>query len=278
MLKYILVALLTYNLSGLPGNKYPWLHNEPANETIASLIKVPAGYKRIEVESNSFADWLRHLPLKPAGTPVKLWNGKLKPNQGVHVAVVNLDFIGGNIQQCIDAIIRLRSEYLWSVNRADEIKFSYTCCNEKIPWEKWKIGWRTKIVKKNGLDAFVWEKTAEYDDSRINFISYLCAIMFYAGTQSLSTDMKKIGASDVQIGDAWVQGGAPGYGHGVLIVDMAVSPTGKKIMLLGQSYTPAENFNILKSYGRLSPWFECDFGDELITPQWIFKKEHARRF
>jgi len=260
-------------------NTYPWLKNCDAKNTIVERIRVPEGYTRVEVRENSFADWLRHLPLKPEGTPVKYWNGQLKDNQDVHHAVVEMDLIGNDLQQCIDAIIRLRAEYLWSVGKADEIQFSYSCSREPIPWKKWEEGWRTRIYKRNGRDAFRWVKKAKYDNSRRNFRNYLYNIMMYAGTWSLSKDMKKISSTKMEIGDSFVQGALPGYGHAILILDMAVSSSGKKIMLLGQSYMPAQDFHVLKNpEGESSPWYDVNFGETLVTPQWIFKSEHARRF
>ncbi len=277
-------------------NIYPWLQNYDAKNTIAERIKVPEGYTRVKVKKNSFADWLRHLPLKPKGTFVRYWNGGLKSNQDIHVSVVDMDLIGRDLQQCADAVIRLRVEYLWSVGKADEIQFSYSCSREPIPWKRWKEGWRTKIYKINGRDAFRWVKIDSYeqklrlsklswpftsfrDDSRENFKNYLYSIMMYAGTWSLSKDMNEIISSEVKIGDAFVQGALPGFGHAVLILDMAVSNSGKKIMLLGQSYMPAQDFHMLKnSQHEFSPWYDVNFGETLNTPQWTFQANNARRF
>ncbi|MBC7865729.1 MAG: hypothetical protein IAF38_22335 [Bacteroidia bacterium] len=278
MLKYLSSSLLLLLVTDTPKKTYSWLEKTDNLNTIETRIKVPDGFTRMPLTNNSFAYWLRHLPLKPANTPVKTWDGELKYDQNMHCAVVDLDFIGGNLQQCIDAIIRLRAEYLLSANREDEIQFSYSCCTEKIAWKKWKNGWRTKIINTNGKSSFEWVKTQKADSSLKNFRSYLHNVMNYAGTLSLSRDMKKTEVSQLLTGDAFVHGAAPGAGHGVLIVDMAVSASGKKLMLLGQSFNPAENFNIIKSSGKYSPWFEMDFGEELKIPQWYFSKGHARKF
>jgi hypothetical protein len=263
-----------------PGEQknYSWLEEYDEANSLQARIKVPAGFSRSGAQKNSFAEWLRHLPLKPANTPVKTWDGELKYDQNLHCAVVDLDFIGRNLQQCVDALIRLRAEYLWSAGRADDIAFSYSCCSEKVAWKKWKQGWRTKIIETSTSSSFQWVKTQKHDSSLKTFRSYLYSIMNYAGTFSLSRDMIKVDVARIEIGDAFVQGAASGSGHGVIILDIATSQSGKKIMLLGQSFNPAENFNVLKSDGKYSPWFEVDFGEELKTPQWSFLKEHARRF
>lgn len=274
MIKSFISLGLIFLFTGSVRKNYSWLETYNAANTIEKRINVPEGFKRIETAGGTFAHWLRNLPLKPAGTPVKLWNGTMKYSQELHAGVVDLDFIGGNLQQCIDAVIRLRAEYLLSSGKENEIAFSYSCCEEKIKWEKWKQGWRTKIAG----NKFQWVKTHKPDSSLKNFRSYLYSIMNYAGTLSLSRDMKKIDAAKVQIGDAYIHGAAPGSGHGVIILDMAVSSSGKRIMLLGQSYNPAENFNVIKSTGKYSPWFEVDFGEQLILPEWVFNASHARRF
>ncbi len=276
---FVIFLLFVFLAMADAENTYPWLKSYDSKNTIAERVRVPEGYRRVKVKKNSFAHWLKHLPLKSEGTPVKYWNGQLKSNQGVHFAVVDMDLIGNDLQQCIDAIIRLRAEYLWSAGKAEELQFSYSCSREPIPWRKWKEGWRTKIYKKNGRDAFRWVKVANYNDSRKNFRNYLYNIMMYAGTWSLSKDMKMISSSKVNIGDAFVQGALPGYGHAVLILDMAISSSGRKIVLLGQSYMPAQDFHVLKNpQHESSPWYDVNFGETLVTPQWTFQPSHARRF
>ena len=258
---------------------YPWYANTGEYDTLESRIPPPRGFVRPDLPVKSFGTWLRGLPLKPAGTPVYLWNGAKKHTQSRHAAVVDLDFIGKNLQQCVDVIIRLRAEYLWSTGRRKQIAFSYECCEEKIPWSKWREGWRTEVKKENGRYGFEWQRSAEPDDSRDNFRAYLFNIMMYAGTHALARDMKPTDTSELKAGDAFVQGARAGYGHGVIVIDEAVSPDGRKVILLAQSYNPAENLNILKSgISGLSPWFPTDFKGSLTTPEWTFKKRHARKF
>ena len=88
----ILSAMMFVFASPRPvtANSYPWETNEVNPRCIASQIPPPAGFRRTEIESGTFADWLRHLPLKKRGAPVLLHDGKPKANQGVHVAVIDI--------------------------------------------------------------------------------------------------------------------------------------------------------------------------------------------
>ncbi len=282
---FILLLAFATPIIAQHSENYPWLKTDTLQETIASRIAPPKGYQRTVTTPNSFQDWLRNLPLQPPDAPVKEWDGQLKPNQSIHAAVIHLDFIGKNLQQCIDVIIRLRAEYLFLSKKADQIKFSYTCCKDPVTWSKWKLGWRTKIINdptfgKNGRDTYIWQKTAAASSTRKTFLSYLYHIMMYAGTQSLSDDMQAIDHCSVDIGDAYVEGGPPGYGHGIIIVDQAVSATGERIVLLAQGYNPAQELHILKNKkeATISPWYSINFDPVLETPEWRFSQNHARRF
>ena len=104
-------------------------------------------------------------------------------------------------------------------------------------------------------------------------------IFSYAGTLSLSQELKAIDVKEMKIGDVFIKGGSPG--HAVIVVDMAINPkTNKKIFMLAQSYMPAQEIQILLNPNNvdLSPWYELDFGTELITPEWKFKSSELKRF
>ncbi len=107
-------------------NSYPWLHGTNITRDVAGAIAVPAGYERTREAGGSFADWLRHLPLKKAGTPVYLFDGTEKKNQDAHFAVIDIDTGKRDLQQCADAIIRLRAEYLYSKGGIKAIHFDFT--------------------------------------------------------------------------------------------------------------------------------------------------------
>src|SRR5262245_3007875 len=94
----------------------------PEREPLDRRIAPPRGATRIALEPGSFGDWLRHLPLLPAGAAVHLYDGRAKARQDVHAAVVDLDVGTRDLQQCADAAMRLRVEYLWSAGRARDIR------------------------------------------------------------------------------------------------------------------------------------------------------------
>ncbi|MFL5731087.1 MAG: DUF4846 domain-containing protein [Cytophagaceae bacterium] len=255
-------------------NKYSWLSAYDYRQNLINRIPCPAGFERIASTKNSFADWLRHLPLKKAGAEVNEYNGTPKNRQDVHEAVINID-AGGNedLQQCADAVMRLKAEYHYSRKQDDKIHFKYTS-GDIASWTQWKQGYRPQI--KGNKVSFV--KTKGADGSYENFKKYLISVFRYAGTASLSKEMKAIPLSEIEPGDVFIKGGFPG--HAVIVTDVAVNKSGEKVFMIAQSYMPAQDIHILKNFEEesLSPWYSINFGDELETPEWDFSKDQLKRF
>lgn len=245
----------------------------PEGLTVESRIITPDGFVRTGEEEASFAGFLRKLPLKPDGSKVKLYNGKVKLNN-VHQAVLDIDVGNRDLQQCADAAIRLRAEYLYTNQQYSRIHFNFTN-GFNAQYEKWMEGNRIKV---EGNDCR-WVKTAEISNDYASFKRYLEMVFAYAGTLSLSQEMKNVAISEAIPGDVFVEGGSPG--HAVIILDMAEDiSTGQKLMLLAQSYMPAQDIHILKNFENsdISPWYPLDFGERLITPEWEFDKNQLMRF
>ncbi|MCW3072839.1 MAG: hypothetical protein JWO44_2729 [Bacteroidetes bacterium] len=256
-------------------NTYNFVTSYDPNQSIAERIAVPAGFKRVDAVKGSFADWLRHLPLKPGRPQVHLYNGKLKADQDVHYAVVNIDVGSTDLQQCADAVMRMRAEYLYSVKDYGHLHFNFTN-GTSVGFKKWSEGYRT-VVKGNKVS---WVKSAAPGDNYAIFKSYCNMIFNYAGTSSLSKELKPVAdLKDMQIGDVFIAGGFPG--HAVLVVDVCENTTtGEKLFMIQQSYMPAQEIHILKNYTNagLSPWYSVDFSGDLETPQWTFKRNQLMRF
>ncbi|WP_338813609.1 DUF4846 domain-containing protein [Bernardetia sp. Wsw4-3y2] len=239
-------------------------------------IPLPQDYTRKEVSSTSFAYYLRHISLKEPNAPVKLYNGELKNYQQVHYRVLDISVGKRDLQQCADAVMRLRAEYLFKTNQKDKISFNYTSGDAAI-YEKWAAGYRPSI-KGNKVN---WNLKAKVDTSYTNFLKYMDNVFMYAGSASLSKELKPKNIEDIEIGDVFIQGGFPG--HAVLVVDVAIhSETNKKIFLVAQSYMPAQDIHILKNFNddKISPWYEIpkNKSDKIFTPQWTFEQNDLMSF
>ena len=247
----------------------------PAGMEIGTRINPSLGFARVPVEAGSFADYLRHLPLKEDGAPVLYHDGREKGNRGAYVAVVDMSLGERDLQQCADAIMRLRGEYFFQRGEYDKISFNFTN-GFPVPYSKWREGYRISF---SGNTAS-WYKKTGLSDSYADFLRYMDIIFAYAGTLSLEQELTPVPWETMTIGDVLIKGGSPG--HAVIVVDMAVEESsGEKLYLLAQSYMPAQDTHILAnpSDAALSPWYALAAGtDEIRTPEWTFTPEQLRRF
>lgn len=225
-------------------------------------------------EAASFAEYLQSLPLKEHGTLVHYYTGVEKPNK-VAVAVLNMDVGTKDLQQCADAVMRLRAEYLLKTKQYSTLHFNFTN-GFKADYSKWRSGYRIR-VKGNEVS---WYKTGQESLSYQSFREYMNMVFNYAGTASLSKELTSIPLSQMQIGDVLIRGGSPG--HAVIVLDMATDPkTGKKLFMIAQSYMPAQDIHILvnKNKPSISPWYELDpDAKDVLTPEWSFTSAELKRF
>lgn len=244
-----------------------------SEKTLATRINAPAGYSRLSADTASFVYYLRQLDLKPDGSPVKLYNGENKSWQNVHVAVVDMEIGNKDLQQCADACIRLRAEYLWKHKRYDEIHFNLTN-GFRMDYSKWRDGNRLKV---DGNKTW-WERSAEPSSSYQTFRNYLDKVFMYAGTLSIEKELKSVKLENLEAGDVFVIGGSPG--HAAMVADVAVDSNGGKIFLLVQGYMPAQEIHIIKNPNNedISPWFRGDFVGPLQTMEWTFPTYKLGRF
>src|SRR5262249_7629924 len=102
--------------------EYPWLVHA-ATRSVATAFDPPVGFVRVPSEPGSFADWLRHLPLERGDAQLVLYDGRPGIDDGGAAAVVDIDVGRSDLQQCADAVMRLRAEYLYSHRLAGLIGF-----------------------------------------------------------------------------------------------------------------------------------------------------------
>lgn len=211
--------------------------------------------------------------LKPNGTLVHYYDGREKPNK-VAAAVLDADVGNKDLQQCADAVMRLRAEYLWKTKQYELLHFNFTS-GFNADYKKWREGYRIS-VKGNSVS---WVKTTKESQSYSSFRDYLTIVFSYAGTASLAKELKPVALKDLQIGDVFIKGGSPG--HAVIVVDMAVNKAGRKVYMVAQSYMPAQDIHVLSNYNNtlISPWYELDVNASAInTPEWTFEPTQLMRF
>jgi Domain of unknown function (4846) len=214
-------------------------------------IPLPEGYVRTVADSASFAGWLRSQVLKENKT-VYLFDGRVKNNQQAQFAVMDISVGNKDLQQCADAVMRLRAEYLFTNKKFAEIIF---------------------YDNERGIYNFAPPYTKE------NFIKFMQKVFGMCGSASLSKQLKTVSDfTNIQPGDVLVRGGFPG--HAATVVDVAQDTTGKKIFMLAQSYMPAQDVHILVNPANenLSPWYEVDDNNKIITPEYLFYKSELKRW
>ena len=212
-------------------------------------IELPFGYRRLEAAKASFSEWLRAIPLKADNT-VYLFNGQKKPNQKAQYAVLDISVGKKDLQQCADAVMRLRAEYLLSIGKASDIWFS----------------------DNNGT-----RYKAPLNGSRKSFEDYLEKVYSYCGTLSLEKQLHpKTDLNSINPGDVFIKGGSPG--HAAIVLDVAVNESGGRIFILANSYMPAQDIHVLinPSNNSLSPWYSIENSVSLELPEWTFNTHHLR--
>lgn len=243
--------------------------------TIVTRILPPTGFVREDCANTSFTYYLRNLPLKPHGSKVHLYDNSVKSYQDGAFAVVNMEIGNTDLQQCADAVMRLRAEWLWKQKRYSEIHFNFTS-GDRIDYVKWAEGSRIKVLG----SKVSWTKTAEKDYSYITFRKYLDKVFMYAGTASLTRELVSVPINNIQPGDVFIQSGNPG--HAMIVMDVVSNPTTKqKAFIAAQSFTPAQEIEIVRNLNDAtnSPWYIVDNkGQNIVFPQWTFSAFELKRF
>lgn len=246
----------------------------PSGATLDSRIKTPEGFARVNEKQGSFAAYLRETKLRPNGTLVHFYDGRIKPDNGVYVAVEQTDIGKRDLLQCADAVMCQRALYQYDTHQQEQIGFTFTS-GFRADYSKWKEGYRVAV---SGNDA-TWVKSAQPANTWNSFREYLDVIFAYCGTLSLSKELKSVSYADLQPGDVLIIGGSPG--HAELVMDMAQNKDGKKIYMLSQGYMPAQDIHILANLNNtaISPWYELNAQDKVIhTPEFNFGTNDVKRF
>jgi hypothetical protein len=229
--------------TGRTGNINPYPNIE--------AIPLPPGFTRLHAGTGSFAEWLHQLPLKK-NKMVYIFNGTPKVNQTAQFAVIDISVGDKDLQQCADAVMRLRAEYLYKEKRFCAIDFTdNNHTHYRLP---------------DGA-------------SRTVFNQYLEKVFSYCGTASLANQLSTVNDfRDIAAGDVLIKGGSPG--HAMQVMDIAVNKEGKRIYLLAQSYMPAQDMHVVvnPTNPQLSPWYEVNAAPLIETPEWIFRQSNLKKW
>jgi len=185
-------------------------------------------------------------------TTVYLYNGQPKLNQTAQYALLDISTGNKDLQQCADAVMRIRAEYLFKEEQFERIIF----------WDNENTPYRFSIPY-----------------SRERFDKYLSKVFGMCGSASLSKQLNPVhDFSSIQPGDVIIRGGFPG--HAVIVMDIAVNKLGKKIYLLAQSYMPAQDIHVLinPKNSDLTPWYEVNDEDIIQTPEYTFTRNELKRW
>ncbi|MEL6193336.1 MAG: DUF4846 domain-containing protein [Bacteroidota bacterium] len=250
---------------------YTWLPGYSSTTAIDAVVSPPPGYFRTTYPENSFGTWLRGLPIDTLDTEVTLFNGTQKLNQSAQAYILEIPVGKRDLQQCADAVMRLKAEYLFHQKKLESIHFNFTS-GDKASFTSWSQGYRPSFSG----NKISWNKTASPDASYRNFLKYMNIVFSYAGTWSFEKELGPIYISEAKIGDVFIQGGFPG--HAIIIIDEAINTKGEKVFLFAQSYMPAQEIHILKNPNApvLSPWYTLNEAT-LLTPEWSFPSESIKR-
>ena len=253
MLSKFITALLTLSLGCLatPHDDHVPQFRPLAQNPYKKIGEIPglAGFMRVPAPQASFSQWLRDINLKKDRTVYK-YDGTVKNNQSAQFAVLDISVGSKDLQQCADAVMRLRAEYLFSQKHFSKISF----------------------IDNDGQN---YQFTQPYTHEHL--INYLQVVFGMCGSASLDKQLsQRVPIDEVASGDVLIRGGFPG--HAVIVVDVAVNAQGKKIYMLAQSYMPAQDIHILKNPVNGSAWYFVNDEELITTPEYVFRCTELRRF
>lgn len=245
---------------------------DTSGRTIAKRIACPSSFSRIPASEESFTAYLRNLPLKPSDEDVLLFDGRSK-RVFVHCGVIDMPLRNKDLQQCADSGMRLYAEYLYANKQYNKITFNFTN-GQPCAYVNYAEG---KRIQFNGNTAN-WVQKAKKDYGYDTFQDYLDLVYTYAGSFSLSEELKKVAIDSIQPGDLFIHPGFPG--HVVIVMDVCKNDsTGERLFLMAQGFTPAQEIEILINLdeGKINPWYSIQH-DLIASPQFNFNGDELYRW
>ena len=218
---------------------------------------------------DSWPSFLQHLPTE--NKPIVDYKGNQIGNQEKHFAILTYDVGSSDLQQCADALIRLRSEYLFSQKKYEQIGFHF---NSGIyySWADYRRGLRPIFKKRQQVLA---RTNAATDLSHTSLRKWLDIVYTYANTVSLCKELKK--ADGLQTGTVIIFPGSPG--HCCIIIDEAVTDKQDTVYKMAEGYMPAQSIYVLSNpyEPEWNPWYHLEKG-EINTASCSFRSYYLKKF
>ncbi len=231
--------------------------SQPVNTNIIIEDPEPVYYK-----PGSWQHFLQRLPVK--NTPIEDYTGNPVSNPGKAFEIIDYDIGKRDLQQCADAIMRLRAEYLFKQKRFNEIEFHFTS-GHLFTFLAYCNGIRPVV---NGNQVKFIQPGQIIKPAHSALRNYLDIVYAYAGTISLAKELKKV--NRLSVGTVIIKAGSPG--HCFIIIDEAVTSTGEKVYKLAEGYTPAQSIYVLRNIRepQMGAWHTIHEGKDIENSQLLF--------
>ncbi len=230
------------------------LYNEGKSdaETINNSIPVPQGYQRLVYPVGSFSKWIQNLPLKTDHVILDYRGRNVAPGFYNLFGVIRMPLMfQTNLEQCADYAMRLWAEYHRETGKLEKLFLFDYSGNKKY-----------------------------FAGSGESYNRFLRAAFAYTNSHSLKKGCRPVSPDDLMPGDLFVQNERGGIGHVSVIMDICRSEKGKRLLLIGYSFMPAQEFHIEKAkndYGS-EGWFTFEGYNQYLRDHLDFGQPVMRRF
>lgn len=275
LMRLLTILLAFFSLLLFAAKEYSWVNHYSREKSIERKIPVPVGFERIKVPKNSFAEWIRGLPLKEKGT--RVFRGcKLKTIQEVHHAVIDIDQERLDCQQGMGSLMRLWAEYLYSQKQYKELTF-VTRNDYTMNYAWWLSGFRPCVRDRS---KYVMDISKREAPGTRSFRFFLYHYLRSWQGKFHEHDFRHVHSrAGIRPGDFINRGRYKDYS--LLVLDIAYNPwKDKALFLLAQGSVPNQDLQVLANpYDKdLSPWYELK-GQTIRTPECSFdRNRHIYRF
>lgn len=221
-------------------------------QTIIERFPPPEGFKRLTLADTTFGAWLRQRPLLPPGSPLCDFNNRIrKPAEdSTLAAIVDMDIRGRRLEQCMDILMRLYSQWLVENNKTEQLRWPMPG-GVFLSWSDWRQG-RRPVFKRDHYELSETGPAPDNDD----LDAYLNTLYALSGTQTFYFAYRPVDRQNVRPGDFIVKKSTR-HGHTVLIMDVVVNKAGTRRVMVAQGDTPAVPLHVLRGANG-SVWFPVD--------------------